>query len=346
MKMHHLLFAACLMAVGCNEPGPISGVRVLSPGRAMRLAYRCEMRTSRASGSVEEERHAVWPDTATQPHIVIKIQRIETPSKSVEWSDGELFLRVAAMPGSDNVRATMTVQRLQMGYTHHEQGEDREEEVVKFKQGPTTAPASSPEEGLEPLRDAEFIAVVDQAGRIVSVDATGKHWQDLKKESAKAVEKGSSQIPVDLAIQLYAPGVISSLADAMAYLPPMGFKPGESWQVLRENVVPHQTFASAMLMGGSVILREESICTLKAVRTGIRGKTAVVAVRGKRILKLPKRDEPERVKHLELTGELKVNLTTGAVEKLRLESIPMWFGPEEDESQQVKLVYVVSLKPA
>ena len=43
MKTHCLLFAACLAAVGCNEPGPISGVEVFSPGRAMRLAYRCEM---------------------------------------------------------------------------------------------------------------------------------------------------------------------------------------------------------------------------------------------------------------------------------------------------------------
>ncbi len=345
MKTHCLLFAVCLAVVGCNEPGPIGRAEVLLPGRAMRLAYRCEMRMSRASGSVEEERHAIWPDTATQPYIVIKILRSETRSKSVEWSDGELSLRVAAMPGSDNVRATMAVQRLQMGATCLEQGEEKKEQWVEFKQGPTTAPASPVEEVLEPLRDAEFIAVVDQAGRVVSVDATGKYWQDLKKEFAKDIEEGSLQIPDDLAIQLYAPGVISSLADAMAYLPPMGFEPGESWQVLRENVVPHQTFGFVMLMQGVSIWREKSICTLKAVRTGIRGKIAVIAVRGKRILKLPKRDEPDGVKFLELTGELRVNLTTGAVEKLRLESIPMWFAPEEDESQHVKLVYVVTLKP-
>lgn len=344
MKSLYLLFAACLAAVGCNEPGPIDRAQILSPGRAMRLAYRCEMEMSGASESVKKERHAIWPDTATQPYTVIKILRSETRSKSVEWSDGEFSLLVAAIPGSDNVRATMTAERLQMGSTYLERGEEKKEQWFEFKQGPTTAPASPVEEGLEPLRDAEFIAVVDQAGRVVSVDATGKYWQGLKKESAKAVEEGSSQIPVDLAIQLYDCGVISSLADAMAYLPPMGFEPGESWQVLRENVVPHQTFGFVMLMQGFSIWREESICTLKAVRTGIRGKIAVIGVRGKRILNLPKPDESEQVKYLKLTGELEVNLITGAVEKLRLESIPMWSGPE-NEQWNLKLVHVVTLKP-
>ncbi len=131
----------------------------------------------------------------------------------------------------------------------------------------------------------------------------------------------------------------------MAYLPPRGVEPGQSWQVLREDVVSYPSSGVVLLMHGVNVWRQESTCTLKSVRTGIWGKIAVIAIRGKRVLQIPERDRPERVKFLELTGELKVNLTSGAVQKLRLESIPRWVSAE-DEQWKFKLVHTVSLKPA
>ncbi|MBI5724385.1 MAG: hypothetical protein HZA50_10540 [Planctomycetes bacterium] len=52
-----------------------------------------------------------------------------------------------------------------------------------------------------------------------------------------------------------------------------------------------------------------------------------------------------RVKCLELKGELEVNLNTGSVEKLRLESELIWAQPNE-EPFKCKFVVVVTLKPA
>jgi hypothetical protein len=55
---------------------------------------------------------------------------------------------------------------------------------------------------------------------------------------------------------------------------------------------------------------------------------------------------PPIVKHFELKGELEVNLNTGAVEKLRLESTPTWVSPEDEDGMEVKVVQVITLKPA
>jgi len=344
MKSHDLLFAACLMVAGCTEPGPIDGVQVLSPGRGMRLVFRFEVR--QGGGHIEEDRHSVRPDAATQPSIVTK--RIETPWESV-WGDAEISMRVASMPCSANVRATLEVQRFRMSCTSQKQGEDNEAESSEYKRSSTTAPAAEYEEPEFPqdyLRDAEFVAVIDPTGRVASADATGEFWQGLKKAYARDDEEDSSQIPIDLMIRWGSLGVFPSLADAMAYLPRRGVEPGQSWQVLRENVMPYSAFYFAGFTEGWIVSREESACTLKAVRTGIRGKIAVVTVRGRRFLQFPEPDSSEwSVKFFELAGELEVNLTTGAVEKLRLESVPIWAEPP-DEPHWGKLIYVVSLKPA
>jgi hypothetical protein len=53
----------------------------------------------------------------------------------------------------------------------------------------------------------------------------------------------------------------------------------------------------------------------------------------------------DRVKFIELTGELELNLSAGAVEKLRLESTPILTSPP-DEPETIKFVETISLKPA
>ncbi len=168
MKTHYLLLAACLAAVGCTESGPIDRVQVLSPGRAMRLAYRFE--THYGNAWVEENRQAALPDAATQPSLVTK--RVKTPREYVEWGDGELSLHVAPARYSDNLRVTMTVQRFRLGRSHEERDENKEVEILSFKRGHTTAPASPQEDEFEGIRDVEFIAVVDPNGRIASADAS------------------------------------------------------------------------------------------------------------------------------------------------------------------------------
>lgn len=309
MKTHYLLLAACLMAVGCNEPGPISGVQVLSPGRAMHLAYRCEISENGRSG---------------------------------EWPDAKLSLRIASLPCMDNLRVNMMLERF---VVDNMQGMGEKGDTRVFERGSSTAPVPPQEDEFEPFRDANYIAVVDRNGRVVSADAKGKYWRAHKKELAEVRKQGASRGYVDQVISWVAPGIFPALADAMAYLPPQGVEPGQSWQVLRERVLPYHAYGFYMFTNGCGYSREESTCTLKTVRTGSQGKIAVIAILGKRVPQFPEPSRSERVKFLRLTGKLEVNLTTGAVEKLRLESIPTWVSAE-DEQWNLKFVHVVSLKPA
>jgi hypothetical protein len=341
--MHYLLLAACLATgVGCTEPGPIDRVQVLSPGRAMRLVYRWEVHESRAS--VKEERHADCPDTATQPSIDAK--RIATPHESVHWGDGELSVRVAAMPGSDNVRATMTVQKLRMGSTDHRQGEDREGETFEFKRGSSAGPASEQKEELVLIRDTEFISVIDPAGQGVSYDIKGKYWDAHKKDFSEALKQGVTRGDIVQSLSWQTPGIFPGLPDAMAYLPPQGVESGQSWKTPRARVLPYFAYAFYMFTNGCGSSQEESTCTLKSIRSGIRGKIAVIAIRGKRFPTSPDPNSPMKGKYFDLAGELEVNLTTGAVEKLRLESTPAWAKPKGYESMYLKFVEAISLKPA
>jgi len=346
MKMRFLLLVAAMSAVGCTEPGPINRVQVLSPGRAMRLAYRIEMRYS--TTTVEEERRATWLEKALQPNVVTV--GTETRWDSIEWGEAELALRVAAIPGSQNLRATMTVQRFRTGNTYGKQGEEKKEESHEFEQGPTTRPGTgtaSGEDGLDKqVRDAEFIAVVDPNGWLVSADIKGTYWNARKKELAEAVKQGATQAQVDQAIRGETPGIFPALEDATAYLPPQGTRPGQSWHVRREDVLPYHAYGFYMFTNGCGYSLEDSTCSLKSIWARPSGSIAIISIRGKRFPRIHAPSMPERVKFLELTGELEVNLTTGAVEKLRLESTPAWAKPKGYESMYLKFVEAISLKLA
>lgn len=346
MRMRYLLLAACLSAiVGCTEPGPIDRVQVLSPGRAMRLAYRFEMRYS--TTTVEEERRATWLEKALQPNVVTV--GTETRWDSSEWGEADLAMGVGAMPGSDNVRATMTVQRFRLGNTYGKQGGEKKEESHEFRQTPasrpTNVPASAESVVDDHLREAQFIAIIDPNGRAVSADVEGEYWKQVKHQLAEDAKRGNSWADADLGLRVQTMGIFPSLEDATAYIPPQGARPGQSWQVRREHVLPyhHFGFGMATMCGYS---REDSTCTLKSIRTGIRGTIAAVAIRGKRFPTSPDPNSPMKGKYFDLAGELEVNLTTGAVEKLRLESTPAWAKPKGYESMYLRFVEAISLKPA
>jgi hypothetical protein len=304
-------------AVGCTEPMPVDCATVLAPGREMRMAFRSEMQMDvSAMGG--------------------------TPGSSLVSMDIELPMIVIAIPESDSLRITMTVHRVRSGCSYTVRGETKHEESIGFEAGGPTQPKS---EFWSILCDTKFVAVVDSQGRFASADAVGKYWTDLEKEFAQSVEKqGVSQAHVDMILRGQTLGVFSALEDAMAYLPPNGLQTSQSWQVRRERVFPYRAFEFGMTTGG-LYTKEEATCSALSVKVRGLHSIATIAIRGKRFPRNPEWGMPARVKHLDLKGELEVNLNTGAIEKLRLESTPMWISPEDKAFFKIKFVQVITLKP-
>jgi hypothetical protein len=298
---------------------PVDRASVLSPGQAMNLTVHYERQISGPLG--------VW-------------ERFT----SIGWWDMELPLSVTAMPDSDSLRVAMTVHRVRTGGSHTQGGETKHEESVGFVVGD---PIQSERASWSHLRNAEFVAVIDPQGQLASTDVTGKHWADLKKEFAESARQdGAPQVQVDIALRGTTFGVFSALEDAMSYLPPEGLQAGQSWKVRREYVFPYVYFEFGMFTRGGLYSKEEATCTVRSVRARGPHSVATIAIRGKRIPHGRGRSMQQTVKHFDLKGELEVNLHTGAIEKLRLESVPALAGPGAYANFKVKLVQVITLKPA
>ena len=344
MRMHCLLLTATLAvaAVGCTEPMPIDRISILAPGRAMRLTVHSEMQMSGVSGM--EESSTTISSSGAGPRTTVT-KREETPYTSVMWLDMELPLSVTAIPGSDSLRVTMRVHRFREGGSHTEKGEKKREEYGSFEAGDPIKPESESESSL---RDTEFVAVIDPQGRLASADVTGKYWADIKKELAERVGRGNvSQAGADIALRVQTGGVFSALEDALAYLPPEGLQTGQSWKMRREHVLPYHAYAFYMFTRGGSHSNEEGTCTVRSVKARGLHSVATIAISGKRFPHYPERGMPRRVKHFDLKGELEINLTTGVIEKLRLESVPVltWAYQILGRDYEIKLVYVITLKP-
>jgi len=343
MRMHCLLFIATLsvVAVGCAKPVPVDRMSILAPGRAMRLTLRYEIQTDGVSGMEESQTRIGKP--GTEPRTTVT-KREETPYASVDWAYMELPLSVTAMLASSSLRVTMTVQRGRSGHSSAPKGQKKREKSYSFEAGAPGQSASRLESHLR-VGDTEFVAVIDPQGRLASTDVTGKYWTVRKKELADAVKQGAPQEQADLALRWETIGVFPALEDAMAYLPPKDVRTGQSWKVRREHVLPYYAYGFYMLTLGGVYSKEEATCTVQSVNARGRHSVAVIAIRGKRFLDGPESGMPPRVKHFDLKGELEVNLNTGAVEKLRLESVPIWVRLKE-VNFEAKFVQVVTLKPS
>jgi len=340
------IVVACLWAAGCAESGPIDKVRILKPGRDMTLTLRSEF--WRRFTHVKEQRHSVWPDGDESPHI--EVRRIETPEDYTEWYDLDVDVAVSSAPGTQNAEADMTVSRARIRMGYDKEGNAKQEFAVEYRPRSADSPPLSEEEEeahlAKMLDGARFVAVVDPNGRVVSAKAVGEYWNEMEEQLTKAPEGDAERCPQDVAIRLMSFGVFPSLDDALAYLPPADAVAGQSWTVCRDHVVPYSpSWAFCMMMEGGVYGREESTCRLKGVWSTLGGKIAEISITGKRVV-LPRRpDESDRVVTFEITGRAEVNLTTGAVEKLRIENVPVWGDPGRQPTEKARLVHEVSLKP-
>jgi hypothetical protein len=339
MRRHWLFLSVVLAgaAVGCTEPMPVDSVTVLSPGQDMRLTVRAEMQMF--GSFVVKGIVTMNTDGSTTC-----TEKADPPSTSTMWIDMDLPLSVIAIPNSDSLRATMKFHRFRGGGSYAENGQEKHhEEYDGFEVGD-----ESQSEGgsVKFLRDSEFVGVIDAMGQLVSTEATGKYWTDLKRELTEAAkQQGAPQAQVDMILRGQTLGVFSALEDAMAYLVPEGLKAGQSWKVRREHVFPYRYFEFAMITG-CLYTKEDTTCSVISVKPRGLHSIATIAIRGKRIPHSPEPSMPQRVKHFDLMGELEVNLNTGAVEKLRLESTARWVRPKAEGGMEVKFVQAVTLKPA
>jgi len=320
MKTRYFFLIALSMlaaaAGGCAEPVPIDSAAVLSPGREMRLTFRSEIHMNGGAA-------------------------MGTSGSSISWADLESSMIVTAIPESTSLRVTMKCDSMRGGGSYIERGEIKFEEEVALKAGQPVGPEL---EWWGVLSEAKFVAVIDPQRRLVSADAVGEHWADLRKEFAEDIRKEKlSEAEAEMMIWGQTAGVFSALEDAMAYLPPEGLSTGQSWEVRRERVLPYRSFEFGM-MTGCAYAKEETTCSALSVK--IRGSHSIVtiAIRGKRFPDRPGLYVPARVKYLDLKGQLEFNMNTGAVEKLRLESKPVWSRPKEDGIFKPTFAQTVTLK--
>ena len=338
MRMHCLFLIVMLAvaAAGCTEPVPIDRVSVFSPGRKMNLTVRAETQSVGSSGMT-----LMMSSDKDGRETVTK--QAHPPSTSTTWSEMDLPLSVTAIPNSDSIRVTMTVHRYRQGSSHIRQGETKHHEYARFEAGDGSKPKS---ESGRLLRDAELVAVIGTQGRLVSAGVTGEYMFEFKKAPAGGVKQmGASGDQADMGLVLSTCDVFAAIEDAMAYLPPKGVRPGQSWKVRREYVMSYQPYDFAMLTHSGSYVKEEATCTVRSVKARGRHSVATIAISGKRPMGYPESIKTRRVKHFDLKGELEVNLNTGAIEKLRLESTPTWVSPEAEGGMEVKFVQVITLKP-
>ena len=340
MRMHCLFLIATLAvaAVGCTKPMPVDGITVLSPGRKMRLTVRAETQAVGSSGMT-------LMMSSDKDGRTTVTERAHPPSTSATWSEIDLPLSVTAMPNSDSLRVTMTVHRYRQGSSHIKQGETKHYEYARFEAGDGSKPKSESERAL---RDAEIVAVIGTQGRLVSAGVTGKYMFELKKALAGGVKKQDASVEqADAGLVLSTIGVFAAMEDAMAYLPPKGkgVRPGQSWKVRREYVLSYQPYDFAMLTHSGSYSKEEATCRVRSVKARGLHSVATIAISGKRPIAYPESSKTRRVKHFDLKGELEVNLNTGAIEKLRLESTPTWVRPKAEGGMEAKVVEVITLKP-
>ncbi len=336
MRELSLLVTGLVLTVGgCARPTGGGCTMPLSPGRDMQLAYRVEMHMDGVGTSVEKS--FVSGENGKEGHWET-INRGQ-PYTSTEWAEMELAVRVAAAPRGSALRTTMTILRAHQGDAYRNKGEKSHEEQSGYDRD---SPRGQNPDLETQFSDAKFIAVLDPCGRLIAADIEGEHWSDRKQELAQAIKNGASAKEAALALAFDSPGIFPALEDALAYLPPPGVRPGQSWKVRRELVPPYHAYEFYMLTNGCSYSEEDSTCTVKSVKASWGQPIATISIRGRQIPHDPEKNMPHRVKSFDLTGELEVNLHTGQVRQLRLETVPAWVKPE-DESFKAKLVYVISL---
>jgi hypothetical protein len=154
-----------------------------------------------------------------------------------------------------------------------------------------------------------FTATLDAGGELTSFRSGQTDLNDLRSVATTEPELGMRAMACRSAIQ-----------DALSYLPPTSAASWQSWKVHRREVVPLHSYAT-FLLTGSTALTEEATCRLDLVTVSPAGRVAAVSFSGRREAAVES-DAASRPSsnYLLFRGDLLVNLDTGVIDRLRIDS--------------------------
>jgi len=321
-----------LSPLGC-APAAESNVQLYRTGRKLLLTYRVEMRNDGVLG----ESSTMLGDK--------EVERKVSRGSSSEWGEMELPVDVKASDEPGRLALLMTFRRQRLGNWYKEEKGRKHEEAFD-----SNRPPSGNEQALrehknrtEEIKSLSFFVQVDSVGKVVEFDGSGGQFDSVKKELTTS--KAVPTVKKRLALGYISAGVYSALEDASAYLPPADAKKDQKWHVRRKYVLPYHAYGFYMLTNGCGYSTEESQCQVKSLRKTPAGRVMTIEIKGWRVPQSPEEGMPKRVKHLELSGQLRINLDTGEILRLQLKSITRPVSADDEIIAGVKFIESVELGP-
>ncbi len=332
MKHSIAILPLLLLPLGC-APAAESNVQLYRAGRKLLLTYRAEMRNDGVLGEGismlggKEVKREVWRGSTR------------------EWAEAELPVGVKASDEPARLVLFMTFRRRRVGNSYKDEEGRKREETLDSNQPPSDNEQALREHKnqVEEMKSLSFLVQVDSVGKVVEFDASGGQFESVKKELAtgEAIPAEEKQ----LALGWLSAGVYSALDDAAAYLPPPNAKKGQKWHVRRKYVLPYHAYDFYMITEAHGYSTEESQCQVKSLRQTHAGRVMTIEIKGRRVPPKPAEGIPKRVKHLELSGQLHINLDTGEILRLRLKSITRPVSEDDKIIAGVKFIESVKLAP-
>ena len=210
---------------------------------------------------------------------------------------------------------------------------------------------------LQVMPSIRFVGQMDRQGRAVRFDGRGQPFDEIDQLVKPGVPRWARWRL--LLMKGWTSAVYRrAIGTSTAYLPTPAMGMGSRWRV--DRVLPNgatggpgrwppffiQEYVTYMLLRTSKF-REQALCQLDRVEATPRGRVAVIALRARRD-GVPDglTDEPmERERWMEGEGTLRYNLSTAAIERLRIKwTFHLEF---EDASPEIgTLTETLSVKPA
>lgn len=331
---------AVLTLGGCGPAQlPASRPDFLAPGQEWILTVRATMVYTTA-GTRSTNQVTASPDgTITEKWV----ETTDPPKTSEHWLEESCHLRTASEIENGDIHLAGTVMKhnVDPGYM----GSDGSSVIYDASAPDTSQFDTAAFEGVL------FPARVNEAGQLSNLDPpTGDIW----KQEADVF--GLSRPIFSRRVMYGGSGIVLShmwtaLEDIVAYWPPDSPQVGQRWGGDRELVFPYHAYGFYMFSGGCGVMKETSTCELVSIDSRAGQQIATIRIAGRRTpfcLMGQSRplEDTDRPSTFTLTGTMIVNLTTPAVESLKLKSVANYRSAGERRLPPEQYNESITLKPA
>jgi hypothetical protein len=332
---------AVLALGGCGaQPLPASRPAFLAPGKEWTLTVRSTMLYTTV-GTRTEKQVSVSPDgTITEKEVETDVH---PPKTSEHWLEESCHLRSASRIKDGDIHLTGTVLKhnVDPGYIG-----SNGSSVIYDASAPDTSQCDT-----AAFEGVLFPARVDEAGQLSNLDPP---TSDIWKQGASTF--GLSKPIFGRRVLYGQSGIVLShmwtaLEDIVAYWPPDSPQVGQRWGGDRELIFPYHLYGFYMFSGGCGAMKETSTCKLVSIHSRAGQQIATIRIAGRRTpfylmgQSRPSEDS-DRPSTFTLTGTMIVNLTTPAVESLKLKSVAHYRSAEERRLPPEQYNESITLKPA